>query len=1131
MLRRASDTLAKLLSIRPGEGAKTLLLFSLHLVFYVGIRWGDSAGQWLFAEKWGSSQMPLTLAGNAVLAVIIGVAYSVFAGRVSGQRMLYALCGLMVVWLGSVRLLFEWPAANGERGLVYPYFYIAGRAFSDLAALHLLNYISDFYDTRAAKRVLPLMLSASIAGGIVANFSYPALADTIRLPNIALAWAACLLAVIGFALLIRRRLPAELAQLERPQPARRAKQSTAADSLRANVRIVAGSGILRWLAVSTFLMVVLMGVLNVQSTRIIDGHFQGNSVESSKFSSIADGVFNIAGVVFSSLLFSRLVSRFGVGSMNLVFPLIVLFSVGAIHLPGLTGWIALGAAVVGRSNDRMFKKVLRNSLDPMLFNSVPQHVKARARGFINSTMVPLGTLVAALLTGALTANLAATPTLGLAIGLSVALLYLASSWLVRREYSRALVKLLDEDETAIFRASQADFEAPDPNMIRLLEERLRESQDEHIVVFLAETLYDFRGREALPLLQELAEQRGATARAGIIQIIGSDLAAEPAVRRLCLGSLRDRDAVVRRAAATALAGMPNIARDEEALDAFVDVVNRRDEATQSVIIPPLLASGEFYYLMPAVSVLYGWLSDKRNSDHRALGLRVLSKTGDARLIRRLARFLEDPDPEVRSQAAYLIADLMIQTPLEDMKTLGLETLGGLIKDEVVSVRLAAVEGLGRVKSIEASRMLLTAMRDPSIEVRRQACTAIQVIPSDELGRALGGQDMYLAECAAIVLARTDNPRIRRRVLELCEAMVANAYALHIDCLPLREQGTPGARLLEAVLREHADRYLERVLWLVNAFGSERAAESIRRSLRQGSSAMRANALETLEAVTSPQLAQLISPLLEDTDPPALARLGQTRLGLGVPSLWHVCHATWPQVREAMPESAQDGAKVPIESDDWLAAVSMLALAEMIRHNQTGAADRVREVLESERDARAGLLRETAQLALAQLEPPKKRAASEQAMMTLIERVIFLKEVPFFEGMSIDDLRLLAGIAETETAGVGQKIVTEGERGEGLYVIVSGRVAVQHSKQTTAEATLTTLATLGPREYFAEMSIFDEEPASADVVAMTPTQLLLVRRAPVLSLIRRQPDLALGLFRVLSQRLRQANALLAKKQRA
>jgi CRP-like cAMP-binding protein len=152
------------------------------------------------------------------------------------------------------------------------------------------------------------------------------------------------------------------------------------------------------------------------------------------------------------------------------------------------------------------------------------------------------------------------------------------------------------------------------------------------------------------------------------------------------------------------------------------------------------------------------------------------------------------------------------------------------------------------------------------------------------------------------------------------------------------------------------------------------------------------------------------------------------------------------------------------------------------------------------------------------------------MLTNIEKIIFLKQVPFFEEMPTRYLRVLADITEEVSFDTAQRIIAEGERTNSLYVIVGGKVAIQRRKKDVSDQTLAQLAVLGPKEYFGEMSLFDHEPHSADVIALKPTQLLVMRYGPLAALIKRHPEMALGLFKVLSQRLRQANVMLSKKQR-
>jgi hypothetical protein len=322
--------------------------------------------------------------------------------------------------------------------------------------------------------------------------------------------------------------------------------------------------------------------------------------------------------------------------------------------------------------------------------------------------------------------------------------------------------------------------------------------------------------------------------------------------------------------------------------------------------------------------------------------------------------------------------------------------------------------------------------------------------------------------------------------------------------------------------------------------SEQAAEAIRTALHSATPSTRANAIESLETVTSPHLARLVSHLYDGTPLAELARFGRDQAGLRQPTAWEVYRQVWPQLRaegetlQAIPHSAH------LDVTALLTATSMVALAETLQREPAEPATgnggppslpRVRQALEAMTRAGDPLLEETARRVQSMLAGPEGEATMDRTMLTAIEKVIFLKQVPFFQDVTTADLQVLAGISEEASFDTGRQIIAEGDRGDALYTIVSGRVGIQHRKKDTTDRTLTDLATLGPQEYFGEMSLFDGDPYSADAVALAPTHLLLVRREPLFALIRRQPDLALDLFKVLSRRLRKANAALSKKPRA
>jgi hypothetical protein len=400
------------------------------------------------------------------------------------------------------------------RGFTFLFFIGGGRR---RGALHLLNYINDFYNTRSAKLALPFILSASIAGSVVAGFSAPFLNGLIGLTFMPLAWIVCLAGIIGLALRARRVMPAELVQLRATQRQTQRKRTNIFKDLQNDARLLGKLDILRWLAISTLVLVLLMKLLTIQSASAFNQIYAGDPQGLFNVYNLLDAAASLIGLAFSSLIFNRLIVRYGVGSMSLVFPMLTVAIVGGINFLPQLGVLVASLAYL---DDRAFKKVFRNPLEAMLYNSVPLNIKARARAFINSMTLPLGTLLAGLLGLAMAKGGLITPLAGAWLSFMLALFYLGVSWMVKNAYSRAMIHLVATDELAIFRAGYGEQEESDPLLVRRLAQRLRRGEDnDDTTSILAEMLYDFQGRAAIRHLTNLAQQRGGAVRAGIILLL------------------------------------------------------------------------------------------------------------------------------------------------------------------------------------------------------------------------------------------------------------------------------------------------------------------------------------------------------------------------------------------------------------------------------------------------------------------------------------------------------------------------------------------------------------------------------------------------------------------------------------
>lgn len=118
---------------------------------------------------------------------------------------------------------------------------------------------------------------------------------------------------------------------------------------------------------------------------------------------------------------------------------------------------------------------------------------------------------------------------------------------------------------------------------------------------------------------------------------------------------------------------------------------------------------------------------------------------------------------------------------------------------------------------------------------------------------------------------------------------------------------------------------------------------------------------------------------------------------------------------------------------------------------------------------------------------------------------------------IDFALLAQGADEVKSYKTGEAIFRAGDSGDELYIVKSGKVAVQLGNRT--------LAVLGEGEVFGEMALIDAGPRSATVVAETDCEVVPIGEKQFLFMTSEAPYFALSLMRVVVQRLRSANSAL------
>jgi len=506
---------------------------------------------------------------------------------------------------------------------------------------------------------------------------------------------------------------------------------------------------------------------------------------------------------------------------------------------------------------------------------------------------------------------------------------------------------------------------------------------------------------------------------------------------------------------------------------------------------------EVIRLFSPLSEILNYLDDAEPTV-RATSASLVIRSGDQRHLDRAWKVLEEmvnhENTQMRTAALWVFPGLGER---------GGETLLDHIHDENPRVRLLALDRLENSELGKGSSVpfkVATLLSDPSDEVRR---TIVRLVSRSEderviplLAQRLGDESYHVRElaikglvkwgmssirevqpylasrsatsvdAAVAVLAQIEQPEVREMVLGFVRDLVNQAHST-IVALAVLEDATEAGEDNLAVVAMHD--FLHRVRGHV--FHALRFLED-------------ATVIRNIERCLSTSHRQARGDALE-----ALSNLGDRQLTAGFVALFD--DATF---KEQMPFSLR-----------WLG---------------WDAAPLWKDVVAGNLKSRDRWLR------VCTLYTAKARGwaigglpEEETKDFAVMKNLLFLKKVPLFGQMSLEQLEVISRIVSEISFFRGEVIFKESEIGDELYIIVEGKVAIFKNYRTQHELTL---ATLKETDYFGEMAVLDNEPRSATVVAVEDAKLLSISGARLRDIIQQKPEIAFEIFKVLSGRLRKAD---------
>ncbi|HEY9058176.1 MAG TPA: cyclic nucleotide-binding domain-containing protein [Aurantimonas sp.] len=127
-------------------------------------------------------------------------------------------------------------------------------------------------------------------------------------------------------------------------------------------------------------------------------------------------------------------------------------------------------------------------------------------------------------------------------------------------------------------------------------------------------------------------------------------------------------------------------------------------------------------------------------------------------------------------------------------------------------------------------------------------------------------------------------------------------------------------------------------------------------------------------------------------------------------------------------------------------------------------------------------------------------------MSLESDIAILRNVPLFEGLASDQLRLLAFGAERRRLSAGEIVFRQDAQADAGFVIASGTVVLVSQGRDRQKA----VGSFGPGTLLGELALITETTRPASAKAETSCELLRITRPMFRRMLEEYPEYAAGL---------------------
>ncbi|MDB4966833.1 MAG: hypothetical protein JWN44_2522 [Myxococcales bacterium] len=362
--------LEKIIDIRPGEGARTALMFFTILLLIASYTTTKAVRDAVFLSKFGLTELSYMMIGIALVAGVVVTAYKRLTSGMGRNVVALVTNGFVALTLVAMAVGLQ----AGVHWISWGLYFWSG-VFGLVLVAEFWLLANDLFDAREAKRLFPIIGSGAILGGLFGGALSGWLAKPLGAGN--------LLYLVAIELVLSGVLSSLAWKRRRPEVQREVTEAPV-PKFAEGLAILRKNQYVRLIALMLLCMTVCYTIVQWQYKGIAKIHFGGRQDDMAAFFGLFAAALNFATFVLQILGTPRLLRRWGVGFGLRVLP--SGFGVGAIVLVATTilPLPMLGAAAFAMFFCDGFRFSVDKASTELLYLPISRAVKDQAKPFIDT---------------------------------------------------------------------------------------------------------------------------------------------------------------------------------------------------------------------------------------------------------------------------------------------------------------------------------------------------------------------------------------------------------------------------------------------------------------------------------------------------------------------------------------------------------------------------------------------------------------------------------------------------------------------------------------------------------------------------------------------------------------------------